>query len=142
MCSKGAGVSPLSSTPQVGHETRSRAGCCVPLCEAAAAADKSGFCRTLGRKICLHLFIFVSHKDQMDAWSLFLFLDGRKPQERVTLKFLWMPLLRARTSRLAYRGSAGYPRRKISATHLSSRMALCVAVRSAPIPKAARYVRR
>lgn len=42
-----------------------------------------------GRKICSHLLIFVSYKDQMDvlrlyAFSLLLFLDGRKPQERLT----------------------------------------------------------
>lgn len=97
------------------------------------AADKSGFCRTLGRKICLHLFVFVFYKDQMDALSLFFFffvlIFGReKPQERLTLKFLWMPLLCARTSRLAYWDNTGYPQHKRSATHLSSCTAVCVAV--------------
>lgn len=130
---------------QVGNKTRSRAGCCVPLCDAVMAADKSGFCRTLGRKICLHLFVFVFYKDQMDALSLFFFffvlIFGReKPQERLTLKFLWMPLLCARTSRLAYWDNTGYPQHKRSATHLSSCTAVCVAVLPIAPPKAALYV--
>lgn len=69
----------------------------------------------------------------------FLFLDGRKRQERLTLKFLWMPLLLARMSRLAHWDNIGY-QRKVSATHLSPCTAVCRAVLSVPAPKPALYI--
>lgn len=78
----------------------------------------------------------------MDAVSLFvvvvfviLFLDGRKPHERLTVKFLWMLLLCARMSSLAHWSSVGYPQHKTSATHVSSCSVVCIAVLSISLPK-------
>lgn len=81
-CSEAAWVSPLSSTPKQAARQGAMQLPVLPLWCCC-----SSFCRALGRKLCLHLFLFASYKDQLDALSLvgfFVFISGWEETTRKT----------------------------------------------------------